>query len=825
MFDCDNYYSSESDCETWPPSSLYDKFQPSGGYHAVPPPYTGDFMPPKPNLVFNTAPTAVETSHLAFNVQLSPTKPVQDSSHTTRPSAPIIEDWISDSDTKSEPKAPGFLMLNNPVEKTTHVSLVLDFTPGPSSDVRDVLAFPEASSYLSYLVLSQHRWVFDIGWMRAVGMFSFLSILSFFFLLLFGYPPFEPFDMSLEESDNLNIPDVAPVDPVLEAGALPKFDMHLYKSSLNESHVKYLVKLYGILEYLHPRVVPKGRLEGIPPKISDMLVAQMSCRKVLDDKEKKKRKANEKAVARVPIVNIQVETTVDKDAGREGPHKKRQVHIRPQTRPSPTHHSGYSVGYFGHLSFTPQWGLTDSSRMDNSRECQDMMANLFTPTDEGFFNEGVRDESDIRHSWKLLCQSAQQQANTLLRFESAYDEKVSTFDQLSKNYDGALTREKGLQDRLEELEEEKRETDQLNSSQADQIKQVEEALKQKTLYKCRLQALERVSAEYKQSLGEVFSLTVGKSFMDGISIGREDANVYAILKATPNVDPASSDTFMDAYEKLFDRKYPYVDTVNRMYLLDPNGLQNIISDETRPTPDGEINAVVEEDGETWMTPIINCLERGIWPEDQNKACALRMKKNQYVMEEGVLFKRSYLMPMLWCVGPLQANYVIREIHMGACNMHLKERSVVEKAIRLGTSLKTSNGETPYSLTIESEVVILAEIGMPTYRTMMIKKGEGNEEEMRLNLDLLTERREAAAIREARYKMKMEQYYNKRMRPMSFKVGEYVYRKNEASRVENLGKLGPEWEGPYLIVEAYQNGSYKLMDDREAAPHVRGMAIF
>nr|GEW50579.1 hypothetical protein [Tanacetum cinerariifolium] len=83
----------ESDCDSWPPSSLYDRFQPSGGYHAVPPPYTGTFMPPKPDLAFNTASTVVKTNHLAFNVQLSPTKPVQDLSHTTRPSAPIIEDW------------------------------------------------------------------------------------------------------------------------------------------------------------------------------------------------------------------------------------------------------------------------------------------------------------------------------------------------------------------------------------------------------------------------------------------------------------------------------------------------------------------------------------------------------------------------------------------------------------------------------------------------------------------------------------------------------------------------------------------------------------
>nr|GEY61290.1 ribonuclease H-like domain-containing protein [Tanacetum cinerariifolium] len=86
-------FTSNSSFDNEPPSNLYDRFQPSGGYHAVPTLYTGAFMPPKPNLVFNTASTAVKTDHLAFNIQLSPTKPKQDLSHTTRPSAPIINDW------------------------------------------------------------------------------------------------------------------------------------------------------------------------------------------------------------------------------------------------------------------------------------------------------------------------------------------------------------------------------------------------------------------------------------------------------------------------------------------------------------------------------------------------------------------------------------------------------------------------------------------------------------------------------------------------------------------------------------------------------------
>nr|GFC06342.1 hypothetical protein [Tanacetum cinerariifolium] len=55
------------DNDSWPPSNLYDRFVPSGGYHAVSPPVTGTFMPLKPDLVFHTPPFD-ENEHLAFNV-------------------------------------------------------------------------------------------------------------------------------------------------------------------------------------------------------------------------------------------------------------------------------------------------------------------------------------------------------------------------------------------------------------------------------------------------------------------------------------------------------------------------------------------------------------------------------------------------------------------------------------------------------------------------------------------------------------------------------------------------------------------------------------
>ena len=104
----------------------------------------------------------------------------------------------------------------------------------------------------------------------------------------------------------------------------------------------------------------------------------------------------------------------------------------------------------------------------------------------------------------------------------------------------------------------------------------------------------------------------------------------------------------------------------------------------RPSTEEEIvNAIVVEEEENWMSPIVRCLKEGIWPTDQNEARALRMKISHYTLVDDVLFKKSYLGSMLRCVGPLQANYIIREVHEGACGMHSGPRSVVAKLMRQG----------------------------------------------------------------------------------------------------------------------------------------------
>nr|GEX41284.1 reverse transcriptase domain-containing protein [Tanacetum cinerariifolium] len=125
-----------------------------------------------------------------------------------------------------------------------------------------------------------------------------------------------------------------------------------------------------------------------------------------------------------------------------------------------------------------------------------------------------------------------------------------------------------------------------------------------------------------------------------------------------------------------------------------------------------------------------------------------------------------------------------------------------------TMIKSSHGDTTFSLTYGTEAIIPTEIGMPTYRTAAVDM-VSNDNELRLNLDLLKERRERVAICEAKAKSKMKKYYNARVRGVTFKPGDFVYRNNDASHTIAGGKLGPKWEGPYEVTEALGNGAYKL----------------
>ena len=78
------------------------------------------------------------------------------------------------------------------------------------------------------------------------------------------------------------------------------------------------------------------------------------------------------------------------------------------------------------------------------------------------------------------------------------------------------------------------------------------------------------------------------------------------------------------------------------------------------------------------------------------------------------------------------------------------------------------------------------------------------------MDWADEARETASIRMAAYQQKVAAYYNRKVRPRVFKEGSLVLRKIfENTAEKGVRKFQANWEGPYEVSKANENGSYHL----------------
>ncbi|RDX96119.1 gag-pol, partial [Mucuna pruriens] len=112
-----------------------------------------------------------------------------------------------------------------------------------------------------------------------------------------------------------------------------------------------------------------------------------------------------------------------------------------------------------------------------------------------------------------------------------------------------------------------------------------------------------------------------------------------------------------------------------------------------------------------------------------------------------------------------------------------------------TTPYSSTNETPFRLAFGTEVVIPVEIGEPSLRIEFLEP-EANESELRANLDMVQEVREAAHIREFVIKARVAKFYNRKVIPRSFKPQDLVLRRTVHKAEGN--KLTPKWEGPFRV---------------------------
>ena len=135
-----------------------------------------------------------------------------------------------------------------------------------------------------------------------------------------------------------------------------------------------------------------------------------------------------------------------------------------------------------------------------------------------------------------------------------------------------------------------------------------------------------------------------------------------------------------------------------------------------------------------------------------------------------------------------------------------------------TTGKLATQETPFGLAFDTEAVAPVLVGLKSPRTEFAIT-EHNEEILRLNLDLLKEKREQVLKRIEDYHRKTTRYYDQRVKPRSYKAGDLVLKKLLSARKDPThGKLGPNWEGSYIVSRIIRPGNYKQKKERPCPTH-------
>ncbi|XP_073137642.1 uncharacterized protein [Henckelia pumila] len=100
------------------------------------------------------------------------------------------------------------------------------------------------------------------------------------------------------------------------------------------------------------------------------------------------------------------------------------------------------------------------------------------------------------------------------------------------------------------------------------------------------------------------------------------------------------------------------------------------------TPSTKLTPLAQDESD-WRKELLEYMEKGELPKDPKKAYRLMQKSLLFVMMEGVLYKRSFSGPLLKCLSPKEAHYVLKEIHEGCCGNHLGSYSLARKVLLAG----------------------------------------------------------------------------------------------------------------------------------------------
>ncbi|RDX98799.1 hypothetical protein CR513_18233, partial [Mucuna pruriens] len=169
---------------------------------------------------------------------------------------------------------------------------------------------------------------------------------------------------------------------------------------------------------------------------------------------------------------------------------------------------------------------------------------------------------------------------------------------------------------------------------------------------------------------------------------------------------------------------------------------------------------------------IENLKNGSLPEHKSKAIEVRKRASQYLIEVETLYKREFSMSLL-------KDYIECRAFGNVNHLSAKE-------------LQNIMSSWPFTIW---EMDILG--------PFLVAKGQ-------TQFDFVEEYKEQTCIRQEACKQRVTKRYNSKVKPRDFIENNLVWRKiGEVRKQREEGKLAANWEGPFRIREALNNGAYQL----------------
>ncbi|GJT87241.1 zinc finger, CCHC-type containing protein [Tanacetum coccineum] len=472
----------------------------------------------------------------------------------------------------------------------------------------------------------------------------------------------DDFSISYNEDDTERITERIillrkPPQPLLYMCGLTMYRRHLELSYVIKDMKGQVSKGEPIPDNERPMVrtttlLPVGSV--IPEKNAHQKTMEKPDQKIVEDREKKEKQALEKAKAKRAGESSSTapkKKKAPRNARLTGSESEGTISaaLINQSIPNPLHTaSGYKQNETE----------TSDLRISSYRACKEMISHLATPLEDEVLHILTNYEV-VRHTYQSSCQSILSQAELLRRHEQLNCDYIDLCnhndvqmeeltrlrtdcvrerqfnESLSKNlvllesaHAQCFDREREFSDRLKDMEKERNEWRQTASDQVERIKKLEEDLgpKSKQLFNVENRdvipvAISRLltSVEYRKSLAMPIGLSFTADSLGGLSLGRIEEDIAAVLPNISNLD-------IEGLKSSFSTCYLFV--IHFRWLTstgDENPIRTL-GDYSKPSHEGYRNTIELPVGNN-VVPLrsdtIRLVQNGcsfheLWSEDPNQ---------------------------------------------------------------------------------------------------------------------------------------------------------------------------------------------------------------